>query len=226
MSDQPPIVDFSTPWSNLTALQAQRQMVQSVANDIRSSLRDVDRYEGEAINAANMAAVWAATLMVCDIVRIGLSAADKKAALAFSTQDRAIQSANRVLKLFGSGGIATKASLMKSIGPELEGAAKATDTLRKVAGELKKLKVPTTNGPVPVKIPKEASLLVDLGLAMAEDTILLLQAGNMQRQASVTAAQSRMQMRQNLQKVLNRIMLIDGEITREFERLRRIGNTA
>lgn len=70
MSDTPPKVDFGTSWSNMQALQAKRHKLQSAARDIRSSLRDVDRLQFEAVRDAEMAMVWAATLMVCDIVRI------------------------------------------------------------------------------------------------------------------------------------------------------------
>lgn len=223
MSDRVPIVDFDTPYSKL---QAQRQRLRSVSDEIRNSMRDLDRYQGEAHRDAAMAAVWAATLMVCDILRIGLSAADKRINLIFAAQDRALQSANRILKLFGSSRIVTKADLIESVSAELAPAAQATEDVRKAMAELRKLKVPTTGQPVPVKVPKEAALVVDLGIAMAQDTILMLQASRLQRQASLSVAQSRMQMQQTLTKVLSRILLIESEITREFERLQRQAKTA
>lgn len=222
----PPEVDFNTPWLNLKALQAQRQMLQSVAGDIRGSLQDVDRFENEAILDATFAAAWAATLMVCDILKIGLSAADKRADLLFKQQDDLIKTANKVLKLLGARTITTKADLMRSLGPEVTTASRATETVRTTMEQLRRMKVPTTRHPLPVAVPKEAGLLVDLGVAMAQDTLLLLEAGNLQRRANVTAAQSRMQMRQSLNKVLSRIMLVEGEITREIERLQRLGRTA
>lgn len=226
MSDRAPPVDFSTPYSELGALRAQQQMLRSVSDDIRGSLRDLDRIQSEAMHDAAMAAVWAATLMVCDILKIGLSAADRRAKLLFSAQDRAVRSADRILKLLGAGGLATKADLMKSVSAELGPAAQATEDVRKAMSELRNLKLPTTGQPVPVKIPKEAGLLVDLGVAMAQDTILLMQAGHLQRQASVNAAQGRAQMKQSLMRVQNKITLIDSEITRAVERLEREARTA
>lgn len=226
MIDKAPQVDFNDPFLHLKALRGQRERLRSVVEDIRSSIRNLNQIEGEAHRDAAMAAMWAATLMVCDILKIGLAAADKRASLIFSAQDRAVQSANRILKLFGAPTITTKADLMKSVSAELTPAAKATENLRTAMAELKKLKVPTTGQPIPVRIPKEAGLLVDLGVAMAQDTILLLEAGQLQRQASANVAQSRVMMRDQLTRVLTRLMLIESEFAREFDRLWRMASIA
>lgn len=140
--------------------------------------------------------------------------------------DRAIEAANRVMKLFGSPGSVTKAQLLKSLGPEFDSSIKVIESLRKAKSELKRVETSTSGKSIPIGLPKEAGVLIDLGAAMAEDSILMLQAGNLQRQSNVNAAQSRMMMRQHLQRVLTRLILIDSEITREYERLRILGNTA
>ena len=115
MSDRAPPVDFSTPYSELGALRAQQQMLRSVSDDIRGSLRDLDRIQSEAMHDAAMAAVWAATLMVCDILKIGLSAADRRAKLLLSAQDRAVRSADRILKLLGAGGLQSMARRQRQL---------------------------------------------------------------------------------------------------------------
>lgn len=226
MTDRPPTVDFSTPYSPLAALVAQRNYLRSVAEDIRGAMQVVDRYQAEALHDANMAAVWAATLMVCDVIKIGLSAGDRRAKILFAAMDRAMDRANRVLTLLGAPKVATKSDILAAVDADLRGSVKMIDTVRQTRNALASLKVPTSGGSVDVKLPKEANLVIDLGIAMAEDSILILQAQGMVNQAGAHAAFARGQMRTNLNRVLQRVLLVDSEITREFERLQRQSNIA
>ena len=226
MPDRPPIVDFNRPYSPLDALVAQRAYLRAIALDIQQAMHDVDRYQAEAVQDANIAAVWAATLMVCDIARIGLSAGDRRARLLFAALDNATARAGRVMRLFGAAKVPTKDDLLRAVNDDLKRPVRMLGAVTAARGVLSRLKLPTTGGPVAVTVPEEVNLVLDLAMAMAADTVLILQAQGLASRAGTQAAQARGQMRVNLHRVLQKMMLIDAELTRQWDRMQRQVNTA
>ena len=205
MSDRPPAVAFDTPSDPFRALLAQRHRLRGVAEDVRRVMQDVGRFEAEGAHHANMAAVWAATLMVADILKIGLSAGDRRANVLFKAQDRAIEQANTVLKHLGLRTITTRGELLKTVDPNRRGAVNFVQHVREAQQFLKRHQA---------KAPKEIDLLLKIGIAMTEDSVLILQAGQTGQQVHAGAAAARASMLNNLSRVSQRILLIDQEITR------------
>jgi hypothetical protein len=75
----------------------------------------VSQYNAEGARYAEIAAMWAASLMVAEISKIGLSAGDRRARVLFQAQDRLLDQANKVLKLFGLKTMVTKDEILKSL---------------------------------------------------------------------------------------------------------------
>lgn len=217
MSDVPPRVDFSRPTTPLEAIRAQRGRLQALERDIESAMRDVNRFSQEGALYAGIAAGWAATLMVCDILKIGMSAFDRRAAVLFKAQDRQIGQANKVLKWLGMSTITTKEELMAGVDPNLQGVVKLTADIREAQAFLK------DKG---VKAPKEMKLLLDLGTAMADDTVLLIQAGQEQNHVRSNADKARSSMRAQLMRIRSRIRDLDTEFIRLMEAAQTLQRTA
>jgi hypothetical protein len=141
MSDRPPVVNFSTPYNPLADLNGQRQRLRNLVADIESSMADVRGYAAQGERDAGYAVAWAATIMMTDILRIGLSAVDKRAKLLFQKQDEALAFAGKVLAAFGGKPLATKSDLLKGIDPSLKNAVKLTQGIRDAQAILKKANV-------------------------------------------------------------------------------------
>lgn len=208
MTDFPPKVDFTLPPDALAAIRAQRARLMALQRDIESAMRDVDRFSKEGALYAGIAAGWAATLMVCDILKVGLSAMDRRAAVLFKAQDRQISNANKVLKTLGLPTLTRKEELMAGVDPNLQGAIKLTSEIREAQAFLKKQGA---------KAPKHIALLIDLGTVMADDTVLLIQAGQEQNHVRSNAENARNSMRSQLMRIRQRIEALDREFSRLFE---------
>jgi hypothetical protein len=208
MTDFPPKVDFTLPPDALAAIRAQRARLMALQRDIESAMRDVDRFSKEGALYAGIAAGWAATLMVCDILKVGLSAMDRRAAVLFKAQDRQISNANKVLKTLGLPTLTSKEELMAGVDPNLQGAIKLTSEIREAQAFLKKQGA---------KAPKHIALLIDLGTVMADDTVLLIQAGQEQNHVRSNAENARNSMRSQLMRIRQRIEALDREFSRVFE---------
>ena len=208
MTDFPPKVDFTLPPDALAAIRAQRARLMALQRDIESAMRDVDRFSKEGALYAGIAAGWAATLMVCDILKVGLSAMDRRAAVLFKAQDRQISNANKVLKTLGLPTLTSKEELMAGVDPNLQGAIKLTSEIREAQAILKKQGA---------KAPKHIALLIDLGTVMADDTVLLIQAGQEQNHVRSNAENARNSMRSQLMRIRQRIEALDREFSRVFE---------
>jgi hypothetical protein len=209
MSDRPPQVDFSTPYSEFQALSLERSRLQGVASDIRAAMKDVKRFGAEGARYAEMAAMWAATLMVAEICKLGLSAGDRRAKVLFNAQDRMFAQANKMLKFLGMATIATKDDVLKTLDPDLRSIDQMTGYVQTTREFLKK---------VGVNENKETRLVLDLVVAMTQDTLLIMQAMKLQQQVSGNATAAQVKMQQSLTKVTRKIMLIDSELTRMIER--------
>ena len=217
MSDKPLVVEFDTPYSAFRDLASQRHRLRGAAEDIQHAMQDVNRFQADASNYATIAAAWAATLMVADILKIGLSAMDRRARVLFAAQDRTIERANKALKLLGLRTMTTKADLMKTVDPNLQGAVKLMADIRAAREFLKKQGI---------NAPKEMNLLLDLGTAMADDAVLIMQAGQLQRQARSNANAARNNMRNSLSRINQRIKIVDQELTRLIDRAMTLSRTA
>jgi hypothetical protein len=147
-------------------------------------------------------------LMVCDILKVGLSAMDRRAAVLFKAQDRQISNANKVLKTLGLPTLTSKEELMAGVDPNLQGAIKLTSEIREAQAFLKKQGA---------KAPKHIALLIDLGTVMADDTVLLIQAGQEQNHVRSNAENARNSMRSQLMRIRQRIEALDREFSRVFE---------
>jgi hypothetical protein len=146
-----------------------------------------------------------------------LSAVDKRAKLLFNKQDEALAQANKVLKFFGLRTVTTKADLMRSVDPALGGAAKLTQGVRDAQRVLKDYGL---------KAPKDMTLLLNFGTTLCDDTMLMISSGLTAQAVKSNAAQAQALMRQHLQRVKQRLMLIETEFTRLFEDRRRLARTA
>ena len=73
---------------------------------------------------------------------------------------------------------------------------------------------------------KETKLVLDLAVEMTEDTLLIMQAMNLQQAASSNATRTQAKMRESLERVSRRLLIIDSEITRALERVEKNTRTA
>lgn len=210
MNDRAPVVDFNKPYDPLDGMLAQRQRLRNAIEDIERSMADVQRYGAEGARYAGYAAAWGATLMLADIVKLGMSTANPQAKILFDAQDLALERANKLLDLIGMGmgTIATKDDLIKTVDPNLEGAFKLTQFVTSSQNVLAKLGV---------KIPKEWALLLNLATTMCDDTVFMINAGQAQQSVTGNVSHARAAMLQNLLKVKQRLKMVDGEIERVYQ---------
>lgn len=209
-------VDFSKPYSDFEALVAQRRMLQGAERDIRSAMANVSRYELDGIAFANMAAGWAVTLFFCDLLRNSLSAADRRAPILFGEVDRLVENAKKVLKLLGLGSPPSKADVLKSVDSNFQHAIKFTENVKMVRRMLEKAKI---------RIPKPYNVLTSIAMDMADDTIMIINASQASEQVSASANSAQANMRVSLQRIHQRMMAVDAELSRimdEAQRRRKI----
>jgi hypothetical protein len=217
MLDQPPVVDFSIPPSEVAYPSAQRELLALAVKDLAQTSSDVGGYGREGALFASYAACWAAALMVADIIKIGLKAGDRRARLLFDAQDQAVQRANKLIKAMGGRPLPQKADVLKSVDPQFNGVVGFLDDVKKSREFLKKHKA---------KEPKEVSLLLDLGIAMTEDSVLILDAGTQQQRSVQQAAAAQAQIRAKMARLQSKIAEFDREMTRMIERGQRLSNIA
>lgn len=206
--DKPPTVDFQTPYSQLEALRAEERRLREVADDIRSVRADILRFDREGVENATYAATWAATLMVADILRRSISAMDRRASVLFSAFDREVATANKVLKMLGLKTIATREEVMKNVDPNLKPAVDFTKDIQKVRQLLKEHKI---------RVPKEVNLLLDLGVDMANDSVLIMQGAQLVEQIHARTKHNLAQNALAIERVNKRIREIQLEMTRLIE---------
>lgn len=184
-------------------LVQRRARLAAAGDAIAGTLRDIQNAGREGSEAAGIAACWAAVMMATGIVKTGLSISNKTAAAGFGAIDSAISSANRVLTELQMPTIATKGDVMKAVDPNLQGAAGFIRSVNEARAFLKKA------GANP---PPHVKLMLDLATQMAEDTLLMLQAGQTQ---AVVNRNTQLAMRQvvtRLQAMRQKILLLDGQI--------------
>lgn len=217
ISSAPPKVDFSTPYSPFKALLLQRGRLADVLREIDQASRDISGYDAEGARNANLAAGWAATLMVANILKTGLSAVDRRVALLFKVADRRIAKANQVMKILGGPTLATRKDVLKTVDPNLRGTVEMLDDVRKVRAFLKDNKVPTN---------KDVDLVLDIGITMAEDAALIMQAGQTRQAVHDSASAAQANLRRTLDRTKASIRRIDEEILRMMAKADIVSRTA
>lgn len=215
MNDKPPLVDFSTRSSELQSLFREREKLRNIAADIRSTMQNVTRFNAEGAYYAGIAAVWAATLMTAEICKLGLAAADRRANLLFSVLDKRFAQANKLLKFLGMSTITTKDDVLKGLDPDLRNVAQMTQSVQQVRDILKKWGV---------RENKETKLVLDLAIAMTQDTLLIMQAMNLQQHVNRNTAAAQVNIRESLARVNRRILRIDAEMSGIIDRARMHAN--
>ena len=213
----PPKVDFTKPYSDFGALVAQRQRLAASMRDIEMTIREVTKYGADAAAYANVAATWAITLFFCDLLRNSLSAVDRRAPLLFQRFDQLLAKGNKVLKLFGQPTIVDKQTVLKSIDPNLQGSANFSASIRTIRDELAKEKI---------RLPMPYQVLSEFALDMADDSLLIIQASQTSQQVQASVANAQANMRVTLQRIRERLMRMDAEISRLLENGQRRSNTA
>ena len=189
--------------STLNDLIRQRAKLAAAAADIAGAMRDIQGYGKEGSDAAGYAACWAAVMMATDIVKTGLSAVNKQAAAGFAAIDKGIAQANKYLGAARLHTITTKAEVMKGVDPNLAGAAGFLRDVTEARNFLKK---------AGAKPPAHLTLILDLATQMSEDTILMLQAGQLQGQVIRNTRSSLAQVAARLHAVRVKIMRLDNQV--------------
>jgi putative protein kinase ArgK-like GTPase of G3E family len=95
-----------------------------------------------------------------------------------------------MLSIVGKGKIASKADILKTLDPELRGVNQMTDTVQKARRFLR-----STGGVE----NKETKLVRDLAVELTQDTLLIMQAMNLQQAASSNTTRTQAKMRKSLE---------------------------
>lgn len=202
---------------SMIELARARQRLMQAAADIGAAMRDVDSYETDAARAATIAALCAATLMVTDIIRISMSAMDRRARFLFGRWDEAENCVYRAVGVMGGPKKVSRDDLLKGLDQNLRPAGDLIQAVRTAQGGLRTVKL---------NPPKGLGLVIDLGLAMSADTLLMVQAGQTEQAAHSSAHAARQGMRRTLTRLQARIFQIDREFTSAFDRAGRFGVVA
>lgn len=192
----------------LVALAGMRTRLKSVAEDMQWARQNVQKNRSDAVVYAGIATIWASVIMTTDILRVGTSAFDRRAKVLFSAQDRAVVQANKVLKALGRRQIQTREDLLKSLDPNLRQVANLAGDVQRARQFLQKIKI---------NLPKEANVVVDLVIAMTQDTALMLQPGLTAQQVQTFNDGVLKKIDSDIEKIQRRILNLDQEIFRLCE---------
>jgi hypothetical protein len=204
----------------LSDLMARRERIANAIQVIQSTKADVARISQEGQTAATAAAMWAAVMMVTDILKIGMSASNKQAAAGFATIDALVAKADQLMQLFGARPMTTKADLMRQVDPNLQNAATVVGYVRQARGKIdeaaKAMKVPRG----PATALGQWDLVARIGVEMADDTILILQAGQTQSAVGRSAAAQQAQIDRTLNKLRQQLSAVDAALVQLLDRAR------
>jgi len=155
--------------------------------------------------------------MATDITRIGLEQ-DRRGALLFKGFDKIQDKAYSLLKVFGVkrttrddivGGITNETA--KTITEVTEGVELARKGLSKLQKHLPKKYADR------ITEPKHVSLILDIGVKMAEDTALMIDAGMAGQQVSNQARVSAQKIQGTIAKVEKQLAVVERELHRLIE---------
>jgi hypothetical protein len=184
---------------------------------IRLSLDDLRKSRNDMAFNCGMAAGWAAVLMTMDILKHGVSAADKRAAVAFSVIDKGIEQANKLLIAFDRAPIERKEDALKSLDPGLR---KASDFVQQVNQARSLLKG------LGLKEKDQLGLTLDIASDMAQDTLLLLNVGVEQQRLGSMNDSAMMAAAHRLSFVQESLRKLDAEIDNVLRRYDLVRTTA
>jgi hypothetical protein len=186
--------------SVLMDLAEKRRRLAEASDLIEAAAKDVVGARNEGVTNAGYAAAWAAVLLATDIIKAGISAVDAQAAAAFSGLDKAIGAANRLLPLLRMAPIATMADVLKSVDPNVQGVAGFLIDLREAKALLARARI---------SAPRDLGLVLTLATGMAEDTLLLLQAGQQQQAIASRSGAALAAMATRLRTIRVKLMELD-----------------
>jgi hypothetical protein len=185
----------------LQELLREHTRLMQAANDVDGALKDIKKYGDEGAKNAVIATAWAATLMTADIIRHATACVYRSAERQFAFQDKALEEANKTLKKLGRPTITTRDDVLSHL--EDPTAKKIAEYARDVRVAREAIKHLRKGRP-----PREVEMLINIGLAMVEDTAMLLDAGSLQQRAVSTSTSAQVQalllrdrLRQHMQRV-------------------------
>ncbi len=212
--------------SEFNALISRRVRLKAAATEIRKTKQDIARYGAEGAEAAAYAAMWATIMMVTDILKIGMSAGDKRAAFAFSSIDTLIDKADKLMQLFGSRPMTKKADLMKQVDPNLQNAVTVIGYIRKTREVISKAAGDAKLAGQALENFNQLDLVAKIGVAMADDTVLLMQAGQLQSRSNAMASQAIAAIDRQISDMARKIGEIDRQIDYMLYRANKASNIA
>jgi hypothetical protein len=192
----------------LQELLRQHARLMQAASDVDSALKDIRKYGEEGAKNAGIAAGWAATLMTLDIIRHATACVYRSAERQFAFQDKVVEEANKTLKRLGQRTIPTRGDVLSHLeDPTAQKVAEYARDVRVARETIKRL--------LKDKPPREVEMLVNMGLDMAEDSAMVLEAQSLQQRALSNSANAQAQallqrerLRQHMQRIEERMALL------------------
>ena len=206
--------------SALTDLLSRRQRIVDTIAKMQAVRADVSRAGAEGRGDAMIAATWAAVMMVTDILKIAMSAGNKQAGAQFALQDKMIANADSVMQKFGASPMTKKSDLMAQVDPNLRTAAGITKSLRDAQGIMNSAAKTLGQDTSTATNFGKWNLVASIGVEMADDTILLIQAGQLGDQAIRGARIAQSQIDRLIAKQAQQLSAIDAKINDFLIRMR------
>jgi hypothetical protein len=198
---------------SLQELTMKRARLASIVDLMEQAQNDMNRAKDQGNFNSAMAMSWAAVLLAADLVKRGLSEANKQAALGFTVLDKGFAAADKLLVAFGRAPMAKKADALQSLDPNLRNVNAWVDQVSQVRGWL---------GKAGLKEDKHLGLVLDIVTDMTQDTLLMLQAGQDQTRNWNNATAAINRANQQIDKVQTSLKRLDAEIAKwllEFDRM-------
>jgi len=212
--------------SNVRELLSKRQRLKFALQELKAARNDVSKFGAEADAAVVMAMMWASVMMVADILKIGMSAGDKRASILFSVIDNGMEKADRLLQLFGARPMVKKADLLKLVDPNLQKGVVVIGYLRKCRDVIDKAAKQLKLSGDALENYKALDLVAKLGLAMADDSIVLMQAGNLQAENAARTRNAIAMIDRRVSDMSRKVAEIDREVDFMLQQKARLSRTA
>ena len=203
-----------------------RQRLRDAISALGGIKQDVARHGQEGQAAAAAAAMWAAVLMVAEILKTTISAMDPKAAAGFHMFDSMVEKADKLLQLFGSRPMTKKADLMKQVDPNLAHGATVVGYIRTARTKIIEATKNVKMSKIATERVAQLDLVARLGIDMADSTILLMQAGQDQTRVGVQTRNTELQINQRLEELRKKLVLVDDAISNMLARYEMLQRTA
>lgn len=212
--------------SELSALLSRRTKLHTAIDEARKCKEDIVKYGSEGAQAATYASMWAAIMMVTDIVKIGVSAADPPAAFVFKGIDMLTDKADKLMQLFGSRPMTKKEDLLKQVDANLQNGVVIIGYIKKAKDVMAKFGLDKKLTGQALENFKHLTLVAELGVAMADDTLVLMQAGQLQSNANKVTQQAIAGIDRQITNMVRKVAEIDRQIAYMIYRADRAANIA